>query len=193
MDETMLANFLPERKRMSKQWLKKGSSAPIKAKVQESRKKSMVTTFFDSKGILYSTVAPEGTKINAYYFITILDEFLRHAKRKRAHIRNASSFFLHMDNCPIHKALVTKEHMAKRGFNLVEHPPYSPDLAPADYFLFPKAKDNLAGISNGGKAPRIRWAQAISTITPDDFTMAFNKWIDRWDRVIEKEGDYVEK
>lgn len=156
MDETMLADFIPERKRMSKQWLKKGSSAPVKAKVQESRNKRMVTTFFDSKGILFTTVAEKGTKINASYFIKTLDEFLRHAKHKRDYIQDASSFFLHMDNCPIHKALDTKDFMATRGFKLVEHPPYSPDLAPADFFLFPKAKDNLAGMKqdhNGWKRP----------------------------------------
>ena len=31
------------------------------------------------------------------------------------------------------------------SFELVDHPPYSPDLAPSDYFLFPKMKQHLAG------------------------------------------------
>ena len=193
MDETMMPDFIPERKRMSSQWLPKGSSAPIKAKTQESRKKRMVTTFFDSRGILYSTVAPLGTKINARYFIKVLDEFIKHAKRKRMHIKGPSSILLHLDNCPVHTAIITKEHMAKRGYRLVEHPPYSPDLAPADFFLFPKAKDNLAGIPNDGETAKTRWGRAISTITTNDFTKAFQKWIKRWDQAIENEGGYVKK
>ena len=38
-----------------------------------------------------------------------------------------------------------------------------------------------------------RWGRAISNITKDDFTKAFNKWLEHWDKVIEKQGDYVEK
>jgi hypothetical protein len=32
-----------------------------------------------------------------------------------------------------------------RDIRLIEHPPYSPDLAPANYFLFPRVKRELAG------------------------------------------------
>ncbi len=98
-----------------------------------------------------------------------------------------------MDNCPIHKATLTKDHLAKRGYKLVEHSPYSPDLPPADFFLFPKAKDNLAGVPNGEETAKARWGQAIRTISSNDFTKAFNKLIHCWELAIEKEGDFVEK
>ena len=47
----------------------------------------------------------------------------------------------HQDNTPAQKSVVA---MAA-GFELVDHLPYSPDLAPSDYFLFPNMKKQLAG------------------------------------------------
>jgi len=49
--------------------------------------------------------------------------------------------FLH-DNAPAHQALATKNKLTYLGFHYVHHPPYSPDLAPSDYHLFPRMKYN---------------------------------------------------
>ena len=44
------------------------------------------------------------------------------------------------DNAPAHRALVTQKKLAYLGFHCLDHPPYSPDLAPSDYHLFPGLK-----------------------------------------------------
>ena len=49
----------------------------------------------------------------------------------------------HQDNVPAHKSVVTMAAVHDCGFELVDHPPYSPDLAPSDYFLFPNMKKTL--------------------------------------------------
>lgn len=123
MDETPLPEFIPERKIDSRQWLPKGSRAPVKAKRQESRRKHMVTTFFDSQGLVYTNIVPPGTSINAERFVDILQKFLKTIKQKREDVEGANSFLFHMDNAPIHTAKVTKDYMAKKGFRVVEHPP----------------------------------------------------------------------
>ena len=46
----------------------------------------------------------------------------------------------HQDNAPAHKSVVAMAAVRDCGFELVDHPPYSPDLAPSDYFLFPNMK-----------------------------------------------------
>jgi len=48
-------------------------------------------------------------------------------------------FFLH-DNAPAHRALATRKKLAHLGVHCLDHPPYSPDLAPSDYHLFPGLK-----------------------------------------------------
>jgi len=47
--------------------------------------------------------------------------------------------FLH-DNAPAHWALATQKKLAYLGFQCLDHPPYSPDLAPLDCHLFPGLK-----------------------------------------------------
>jgi len=50
--------------------------------------------------------------------------------------------FLH-DNVPAHRALATHKGLVYLGFQCLDHPPYSPDLAPSDYHLFPGLKKEL--------------------------------------------------
>jgi len=47
------------------------------------------------------------------------------------------------DNAPDHRALATLKKLAYLGFQCVNHPPYSPDLAPSDYHLFPGLEKQL--------------------------------------------------
>jgi histone-lysine N-methyltransferase SETMAR len=49
------------------------------------------------------------------------------------------------DNAPAHRALATQKKLALLGFQCLDHPPYSPDLAPSDYHLFPILKKQLKG------------------------------------------------
>jgi transposase len=50
--------------------------------------------------------------------------------------------FLH-DKAQAHQALATRKELTCLGFHYLDHPPYSPDLAPSDYHLFPELKKHL--------------------------------------------------
>jgi len=52
---------------------------------------------------------------------------------------------LHHDNAPAHVSFLIHEFLTKHETTVVPQPPYSPDLAPADFFLFPKLKSTLKG------------------------------------------------
>jgi len=54
-----------------------------------------------------------------------------------------NSWILHHDNAPADVALSVKEFLAIKQITVLEHPAYSPDLAPIDFFLFPKIKEIL--------------------------------------------------
>jgi len=47
------------------------------------------------------------------------------------------------ENAPAHRALATQKNLAYLHFQCLDHPPYSPDLAPSDYHLFPGLKKKL--------------------------------------------------
>jgi transposase len=51
-----------------------------------------------------------------------------------------NGWILHQDNAPVHNAFSVKQFSANHNFTVLERPPYSPDLAPGDYSLFPKIK-----------------------------------------------------
>ena len=192
MDESAVSFHTPESKRNSKQWLKKGSPGPIKARVQASRSKQMVLVFFNSKGVIYTNYVPKGAKVDLSYIISAMKTFLKKLRKKRPGLSEREWFF-HWDNAPVHTATDVQEFMAKKGMKTIKHPPYSPDLAPADYFLFPKLKSALEGCHLTQETFKKEWDRVIRSVSKDDFTAAFNKWIERSQKCIRIGGGYVEK
>jgi transposase len=76
---------------------------------------------------------------------------------------------------------------------VMPHPPYSPDLAPSDFFLFPKMKLKL----KGRRFVTIEQIQAESqrvfdSLTEKDFQETFQKWRSLWDRCLHAGGNYSE-
>ncbi|MEW8547188.1 MAG: hypothetical protein AB2693_27060, partial [Candidatus Thiodiazotropha sp.] len=59
--------------------------------------------------------------------------------------RKATTFLLHQDNAPPHCAGLTQATLKELNIKTIEHPPYSPDLAPNDFFLFPTLKEKMRG------------------------------------------------
>ncbi len=172
MDETLVSYHTPETKNQSKQWVQKGKPGPLKAKMQESRTKQMVLVFFDAKGVIYSNIVPKGTKVNADYIVMALRMFKRRFRQKRPELAEQEWFF-HWDNAPVHTAAKVQEWMAANSVQVIEHPPYSPDLAPADFFLFEKVKKELAGMTLTRETFKMTWDGFSRTVGKQGFEDAF--------------------
>jgi len=65
-------------------------------------------------------------------------------REKRPGLTKKKILYLH-DNAPTHSSGVATQKLKELRLELVGHPPYSPDLAPSDYHLFPNLKKFLAG------------------------------------------------
>jgi len=85
--------------------------------------------------------------------VGVLDLLLKRIRRVRTAKLQSSEWFLLHDNAPSHNAAIVKKFLVNRNVAVLHHPPKSPDLAPADYFLFPKLKIFLkrAAFSNSGR------------------------------------------
>ncbi len=181
----------PESKVQSAQWLSKGEPRPAKPRHPMAIGKCMLVTFCDWKGMIHHEFV-HGRTVNTELFIQILGRFetaLR-MKRPRTHHR----YFLHMDNASPHTSRDTRLHLLFRGVCTITHPPYSPDLAPSDFWLYPRLKRGLKG----------RWfrslddleeavEQEISGIASHEFTDCFtHRWPMRWARCVFHDGDYFE-
>ena len=97
--------------------------------------------------------------------------------------------FLH-DNAPAHQSLATQKKLAYLGFQCLDHPPYSPDLAPSDYHLFPGLKKKqLKGRNFSSDAEVIAgWTDNILNF----LLSGLQKLEQRAKKCIELRGDYVE-
>jgi len=73
------------------------------------------------------------------YYSSLLMQLNEILEEKRRGNVTKVVLFLH-DNAPARQALVTEKKLAYLGFQFLDHPPYSPDLAPSDYHLFPGLK-----------------------------------------------------
>jgi hypothetical protein len=75
---------------------------------------------------------------------------------------------------------------------VVPHPPYSPDLAPSDFFLFPKPKMKLKGTRFQTEEIQAESQAVLNTIRENDLQECFKNWQHRWGRYQASEGDYIE-
>ncbi|BFZ13202.1 hypothetical protein BsWGS_16241 [Bradybaena similaris] len=85
------------------------------------------------------------------------------------------------------------QFLAKHNIPQVRQPPYSPDLAPCDFFLFPKIKSHLKGrrFQDVGEIKENATRQ-LHTISEDEFQECFRQWKQRWIKCVASEGDYFE-
>jgi len=123
------------------EWRHSGSPRPKKFRVQKSAGKVLASIFCDQDGILPIDYIPKGQTINAEYYSSLLVQLKDILKEKRRVNFTKSVLILH-DNAPAHRALATQKNLAYLGFQCLDHPPYSPDLAPSDYHLFSGLKNN---------------------------------------------------
>jgi len=126
------------------EWRHSGSPRPKKFRVQKSAGKVFASIFWDQDGILLIDYLSKGQTINAEYYLPLLVQLKDILKEKRRGKMTKVVLFLH-DNAPAHRALATQKKLAYLGFQYLGHPPYSPDLAPSDYHLFPGLKKQLKG------------------------------------------------
>ncbi|XP_054707333.1 mediator of RNA polymerase II transcription subunit 13-like [Uloborus diversus] len=96
-------------------------------------------------GIIHKKFIPEGESVNAAYYLSVLKRLWARIHRVRPEYQNQGTWsFLH-DNAPAHKILMVRNFLAQKSIVVLDHPPYSPDLAPADFWLFPKLKLAMKG------------------------------------------------
>jgi histone-lysine N-methyltransferase SETMAR len=101
---------------------------------------------------------------------------------------------LHDDNARPHAAAATIETIQKLNFELLPHPPYSPDLAPSDYHLFGSLKKALQGRQLGSDE---EVKQTVHTWLCDQpktfFSDGIKKLVEHCIKCVDKQGDYIKK
>jgi len=112
--------------------------------VQKSAGKVLASIFWDQDGILLIDYLPKGQTINTEYYSSLLVQLKDILKEKGRGKITKGVLFL-QDNVPAHRALANQNKLDYLGFQFLDHPTYSPDLAPSEYYLFPELKKQLKG------------------------------------------------
>ncbi len=104
------------------------------------------------------------------------------------------TFWLHMDNAPAHRARLTHLFIERMRINIMPHPPYSPDIAPSDFWFFPALKKPLRGTRHFSlNALEDAVDEQIGRIPSEKFHHCIlDAWPRRWQRCIDSEGEYFE-
>jgi len=134
-------------------------------------------------------VDKQSTKFTMWKILKRLREKVR---RKRPEL-SANSWILHHGNAPAHMALSVREFLATKQITVLEHPAYSQDLAPSDFFLFPKIKEILKG-RNFDDTDDISSStmDTLKAIPQNQFQNCSEGWTRHWHRCIHSQEEYTE-
>lgn len=104
------------------------------------------------------------------------------------------NIILHQDNAPAHTAETTRLELGVLGCQLLDHPPYSPDLAPMDFRIFPVVKSALKG-QRFDSFLELQYAvhRVVATFDSQWYRDMFDKWVSRHQKCVTVLGDYIEK
>ena len=143
-------------------------------------------------GILFIDYLEKGRTLNSDYYIALLERLNIEIAKKWPHVAKKKVRF-HQDNAPCHKSMKTMAKLHELGYELLPHSPYSPDLAPSDYFLFADLKRMLAGKKFSSNEEVIAETEAYFEAKPKSYYKnGIEKLEDRYNRCIALEGNYVE-
>ena len=193
IDETWIRSFEPELKRQSSEWHTKGSPRPLKFRRSQTCPKMLMIFAYDFRGVLTAHRVPTGRTVNKEYYEKYLRTLLRPAlRRKRSELINCTPLILH-DNASSHKSNVVKELLEGYGWEVLDHPSYSPDLSPPDFDLFPKLKEHLRRVRYDSLDELECAVNAeVRRINFSCLATGIEALPSRWNSVIRSRGDYFE-
>ena len=142
--------------------------------------------FFDRTGMIYMHWVPTGQTVDKEYYVEVLRGFRKRFLGKRPALFKSSQWHFHQDNAPVHNSILVTDYLTKMSIKTIPHPPYSPDLAPCNFCLFPKLSlwDNWGDESGRDEG---HWHAHIR-----GFHGALQKVLDRYNKCIAAGGDYFE-
>ncbi|CAH1978130.1 unnamed protein product [Acanthoscelides obtectus] len=172
-DESWIYCYEPENKRQS---------APSKVIRSRSVPKKMVATFVSKAGHIATIPLNEQRTVTADWYTTICLPKVITELRK---INPERRIILHQDNASSHTAQKTRQYLTEETVELLDHPPYTPDLSPNDFFTFPKIKNRIRG-------QRFQLEEAIDAFK-NDRNKCFENWFEHMQMCINLRGEYFEK
>lgn len=164
---------------------------PISESTKANIDKTMVTVFFRSSGVVSLSYLDKGKSINN---ISYVEDCLKPLVTAIEDVRptlGCKNLKFHHDNARPHVHSSVKTYLKEQNFIIMEHPPYSPDLAPSDFWLFDYIKKRLTTQPNAESLFK-QISEIVNSIPKDEYNKTFIKWKERMELCIKNQGNYFE-
>lgn len=190
-DESWIYAYDPDSKQQSTVWVFQDEPKPTKVVRSRSTSKKMVATFVAKTGHVATIALEDRRTVNAEWYTTVcLPQVVAELRKSNPKRR----IILHHDNASSHTAARTIDYLKKQNVEILDHPPYSPDLSPNDFFTFPKIKKSLRGKRfQSGEEAVSAFKAAILTTPTLEWNKCYNNWFERMEKCIKLRGEYFEK
>jgi len=191
IDETWLYHYDLETKQQSMEWRHSGSPLP---KISECKNSLEIfwPQFFGIRTVSSSVIIFQRAKLSTRSITRLCWCNWRTFEGKMPREGHHRVLFLH-NNAPAHLALATHKQMAYLGFQCLDQPPFSPDLVPSDYHLFPRLKKQLKGRQFSSDAEVVAAAETwLDGQSSEFFFSDLQKLELRAKKFTELRGEYVE-
>lgn len=176
----------------SRQWLSTGQTPIPTAKDGLHPKKVLLSVWWDSLGIIHYELMPPGQTITGEVYRQQLTRLNEALSQKRPALVNRKGVILLHDNARPHSAKDTQEHLKQMGWEVLPHPPYSPDLAPSDYHLFRSLEHHIRNKTYRNQdAIENDFNSFINQKAPEFFKKGIQNLVERWQEVISNDGNYI--
>jgi transposase len=165
---------------------------PPNVKRTISSKKTMVSAHCSLCGFVSVEFLPMGQKYNSQFFTeTVLPSTEKKHAECHPKLRTTAAH-LRVDNAKPHTSKMSIEKIEELGFILVPQPPYSPDLAACDLFLFGYLKQHLEG-NHFTREDQVIAAvmEVFDKIPLQTFQNVMDDWQYRLRRCIQLGGEYL--
>ena len=152
----------------------KKKKRPCIAKRTISSKQMLYAIFFNSSGSVVQVPCPSGHTVTSRFYKNSVLKKLKEFYNKKRPSKGWSGVHLLHDNASFHKYEVVKSFLASEKVKVLNHPSYSPDLSPCDFFLFPRLKKMLSGNKYTSRSSLCSAIyQCLQQIPKEDYLSAF--------------------
>ncbi|CAH1996019.1 unnamed protein product [Acanthoscelides obtectus] len=182
-DESGIYCYEPENKRQSAVWVFQGE--------EKTTKVTMVATFVSKAGHIATISLNEQRTVTADWYTTICLPKVITELRK---INPERRIILHQDNAGSHTDQKTRQYLTEENMELLDHPPYSSDLSPNDFFTFPIIKNRMRGQRFQSPEEAVdAFRNAVLDLPAKEWNTYFENWFERMQMFINVRGEDFER
>ncbi|XP_030777340.1 histone-lysine N-methyltransferase SETMAR isoform X2 [Rhinopithecus roxellana] len=185
--------ILYDNRRRSAQWLDQEEAPKHFPKPILHPKKIMVTIWWSAAGVIHYSFLNPGETITSEKYAQEIDEMHQKLQHLQLALVNRKGPILLHDNARPHVAQPTLQKLNELGYEVLPHPPYSPDLLPTNYHIFKHLNNFLQGkrFHNQQDAENA-FQEFVKSRSTDFYATGINQLISRWQKCVDCNGSYFD-